>query len=425
MKRLYLILLTLVSGCHYNSTVNQEPLSFIQIQDRNGLMETINSPDRLAAYESVDFLSSQPYKKVLRVYKKDGNNYSKISTYHPNGMLFQYLEAKSMRAHGAYREWFSNGQLKIDANVVGGTADLGDQAQDDWLFDGINQVWDEQGNLIAKISYQKGVLEGPSLYFYPSGSLERQLLFSKNLIEKEAIEFFPSGQIKSRSNYSKGLKNGETLIFQEEGKLIAKEFYKDGLLFTGTYYNLEGEILSEIENGGGFQTIFDNGNMTLIEFKMGKPEGMVKQFNPFNELRKSFFLKSGKKFGEEIEFYSLSEIEGTIDKNSLIPKYSVQWNDNMIHGTVKTWYPNGQLQSQREYARNKKNGPALAWYRNGALMLVEEYEEDLLQCGQYFKMNKSESISTIVNGNGTATLYDEMGSFLRKVSYMKGKPLEP
>lgn len=424
MRHLSFLFLVLALSCH-RAIPETEPLSFIQIQDRNGLTETINNPDRLAIYETVDFFSSQPYKKVLRVFKKDGTNRSKISSYYPNGMIFQYLEGESMRANGAYREWFANGQIKIEANVIGGTADLAEGSQQDWLFDGLNQVWDEQGNLVAKIFYQKGVLEGPSLYFYPSGQVEKQLLFSKNLMEGEAAEYYPSGAIKSKSHYNRGVKDGESFSFLENGILACKEIYKNGLLLTGSYYDLEGKLLSEVENGGGFQADFENGSLTLIEFKMGKPDGMVKQFNGCKELRKSFFIKNGKKTGEEIEFYAPSEIEGTIDREALLPKMSVCWNDNMVHGTVKTWYPNGQLQSQREYSRNQKCGTALAWYRNGALMLVEEYEEDLLTKGQYFKINKTESVSSIINGNGVAMLYDETGAFLRKVSYMKGKPLDP
>ena len=41
-----------------------------------------------------------------------------------------------MRASGIYREWFPTGQLKIEAYVIGGSADVGVGAQSDWLFDG-------------------------------------------------------------------------------------------------------------------------------------------------------------------------------------------------------------------------------------------------------------------------------------------------
>ncbi|MDE3047171.1 MAG: hypothetical protein KGI83_02350, partial [Verrucomicrobiota bacterium] len=173
MKRSLFLLLAVVAGCHY--TTHTAPLSLIQIQDRNGLTETISNADRLVHFEEVDFFSSQPYKKVLRVYKGEGKNCSRITTYHPNGLIHQYLEAEEMRARGMFREWFSNGQLKIEATVIGGTADLTAGAQDDWVFDAMSRVWDEQGHLVASIPYEKGSLEGTSIYYFPNERVQREV----------------------------------------------------------------------------------------------------------------------------------------------------------------------------------------------------------------------------------------------------------
>ena len=59
------------------------------------------------------------------------------------------------------------------------------------------------------------------------------------------------------------------------------------------------------------------------------------------------------------------------------------------------------------------------------MTLYEEYEEDHLITGKYYKPQKTEPISSIANGNGLATLFDENGGFLRKVTYFKGKPVDP
>ncbi len=57
-------------------------------------------------------------------------------------------------------------------------------------------------------------------------------------------------------------------------------------------------------------------------------------------------------------------------------------------------------------------------------MLLEEYEEDRLVRGQYYKLNKPEPVSTVSNGNGLATLYDETGVLHKKIHYLKGKPVD-
>jgi antitoxin component YwqK of YwqJK toxin-antitoxin module len=420
IKYLSLLLFSLFIGCHH--VVKNDPIALIQIQDRNGLTETISNPDRLIAYEATDFLAAQPYKKVLRVYKGEGKNRSQITTYHPNGNICQYLEAEEMRAHGTYREWFPNGQLRLEATVIGGTADITYGAQEDWVFDSLSKVWNEQGHLIAAIPYHKGVLEGKSIYYYPSGQIERELPFEKNKLHGEAIEYWPEGILKSKTACKKGAKEGESLGFFQNGTLSWREDYLDGRLRDGIYYNSKGEVVAEVKNGGGFQALFEEGAMTLTEFRVGLPGGLVQKFTPNGELQRTFNLKNGKKQGEENEYFLSDELDTQPDKPLL--KMTLNWNENMIHGPVKTWYNNGNLQSQREYSRNQRTGPSLAWYRDGSLMLYEEYEAGRLLTGQYYKIQKKEPVSSVTNGNGVVTLYDEVGIFLRKIPYFKGKPVD-
>jgi antitoxin component YwqK of YwqJK toxin-antitoxin module len=420
-KRLFLLLIGFAASCHHVEA--PDTLAFIQIQDRNNLTETISNPDRLNAYTSIDFLSSQPYKKVLRVYKGGGKNSSRITTYHPNGQIYQYLEAEEMRAHGAYREWFPNGQLKIESTVIGGTADLAMGAQRDWVFDAVNRVFDEEGHLLALIPYEKGVIQGTSLYYYPTGQIEKEIEFQKGKIDGALTEYWRGGMLKAKTVYKKGLKEGESLGYFEDGNLSWLEDHSDDRLRTGYYYNPQGELIAKVEKGAGFAAQYDQEGLSLIEYRIGLPDGLVRKLTPNGELKRSFYLKSGMKHGEEVEYFLSSEWEGAPDH----PKYklSIYWVENRIHGCVKTWYNQGQLHSQREYLRNQRVGPSLAWYLDGSLMLYEEYEEDRLLTGQYYKLQKKEPISSVAKGTGIATLFDERGSFLRKVNYVKGKPVDP
>lgn len=350
MKRLLLLFSLIAFGCHYSQSSEEDPIVAIQIQDRNGLTETISSPDRLVVYNGINFFDSQPYKKVLRVYKKDGKNHSKITTYHPNGAVWQYLEAQEMRANGAYREWFQNGLLKIEAFLVGGPADLSPGAQQDWLFEGLSQVWDEQGNLVAKIPYKNGVLEGISLYFYPNGQIEREVPFHQNLLHGIGLEFYPDGKLKSKISYEAGMKNGSSLGFFSENQPAWVEDHAEGLIRSASYYTPNGELIASVENGGGRQALYENNLLAyLVEIRKGRPEGRIEKYAPNGEVLSFFFLKNGNKQGEEVEFYLSSE--RTDSETTRLPKISLNWHENEIHGVVKTWYNNGQMQSQREYLR--------------------------------------------------------------------------
>jgi antitoxin component YwqK of YwqJK toxin-antitoxin module len=329
-----------------------------------------------------------------------------------------------MRAFGAYKEWHPNGQLKIDAFVIGGAADITPGAQQDWLFEETARVYNEKGNLIALISYEKGVMEGTALYYHPNGTLHKELPYHNNEIDGEAREYLHNGTLKSKTFYHAGLREGTSLGFWPESKENWTEQYHEGNLLEGRYYLPNSRLASEVKSGYGFRALFEENYLQeLIEIRKGKPEGVVKRFTSDCELHSTHSIKQGKKQGEEIEYYLSSERETAGEPP--LPKLSVPWMDDTISGVVKTWYNNGKLESQRELSRNKKTGTALAWYREGGLMYMEEYEEDRLLKGTYYKKNQKEPLSTVVNGNGVATLFDEQGIFLRKAHYLKGKPVDP
>ena len=265
-------------------------------------------------------------------------------------------------------------------------------------------MWDAQGNVCAQIPYEKGVLEGVTHHFYPTGQLEREAPYRQNLLDGDVIEYFLDGQIKGKITYRKGLKQGLSVGYGMEGNVCWTEEYKDDYLQNGSYFTPEKEKISSVQNGFGFQTFFDD---TLafqqIEIRKGKQEGTVKQFTQSRELKLSFHLKDGKRHGEEISYYLKSELESYFPPQP-VAKLSIEWNEDAIHGLVKTWYKNGCLESQKEWARNKKNGNACSWYLDGSLMLIEEYEDDLLRLGKYFKKGIQDPTSSVMHGNGLATL---------------------
>ena len=58
-------------------------------------------------------------------------------------------------------------------------------------------------------------------------------------------------------------------------------------------------------------------------------------------------------------------------------------------------------------------------------MMYEEYENGRLIKGQYYGVENKQIVSSISGGAGVATIYDESGKLLRKVTYINGKPVQP
>lgn len=392
------------------------PISSINIIDRNGITETISEKNRLKPFQSTDFLSPQPYQKVLRIFarNKKGDVHSHITSYHPNGQIKQYLEAVNNRAFGRYRQWHPNGQLKIDSTVIGGIADLNTHAETDWLFDGKNLAWDEEGHLLAEISYKKGELEGEARYFHLDGKVWKISPYSKNVLHGTEKIYLPNGTLFQTTNYVKGNKEGASLKYWNSSELAAEELYQKGLLIEGKYFDREGKIISQIHRGFGFKALFGKEFVQEFqEYKNGIHEGLVKIFDGEGKVASTYFVKNGEKDGDQTDFYK-----------SGLPKLRISWQEGIMQGLVKTWYENGSIESQKELVQNKKNGLSTAWYANGQLMLAEEYENEKLIKGDYFRAGEKIPVSKIENGKGIATLFDARGNFTKKITYNEGKPID-
>lgn len=417
----FFFLLLIFSGCAAKQTHKESPLVSMQIIDRNGFAETIGSKERLSPYASVNFFEPQPYQKVLRVYAKneEGKSKAALTTYHSNGQIWQYLDLLDGRAHGSFQEWYPNGTTRLQLTVIDGTADTNDLAQCSWIFEGKSSVYSSDGHLQAEIFYEKGVLQGPSLYYYPSGKLHKIIPYTNDAIDGCVVLYNEEQQQIEKIHYKNGLKEGEAVGFWEDLSPQYKEFYEKDLLSQGVYYTPTGEISSEVHNGNGLLSTWkENCLFSLIEYKKGKAEGLVQQFSPAGWLQNSYSILNETKTGVEQEFYPPQAKEDAPQ-----PKLLLTWNNDLLHGPVKTWYPNGAQESEREMANNKKEGVSLAWYEDGSLMLAEEYQHNHLVKGSYFERGNKTPVSKVEKGKGTATLYDSQGRFQKKIDYEKGQPL--
>jgi len=420
----FFLLIAFITACGPNRYYQQQQdscLTSINIVDRNGLTETINNQERLELYKNVNFLQPQPYQKVLRIYSRDnqGNIPARITSYHQNGYPNKYLEVINSRACGIYKEWYANGNQKIEAFVIEGTADVVDGSERTWVFDGLSQAWNDCGQLEASIFYVKGNLEGVATYYHSNGCVWKSIPYFNNLVEGTLEIFCDDGTLLQTINYRCGVKEGNSIRYWDEEKIAAEEVYSEGLLCSGKYYNNCGTIIAAVDAGKGVRAIFGKDSVVEFqEYQNGILEGEVRVLDRFGRVNNLYHTKNGSKHGEEICYYDAPRF-----KEKLQPKLSLNWYDGKIQGIVKTWYDNGVLESQREMSNNSKNGHSSAWYYDASLMLIEEYEQDKLIKGEYYSLGEKYPISIVNEGKGTATLFDAQGNFVHKVDYINGKPV--
>lgn len=409
-----------VSSCQRQDNQDGSSLVSLQTIDRNGFNETISTKERLKSYENRNYLESQPYKKVMRNFEKNCKGLQKtiVTSYHDNGQIEQYLEVENGRARGEFKQWYPNGNLKIEAQVLEGIGDLTESCMETWVFDGQCRAYQDNGRLEAIISYEKGELSGESTYFYPNGSLRKKTPFVKSKIHGTEIHYDEGGSEVGFFQFQNGKKEGKSIYQGSRFCPKFEEFYSAERLETGKYFDSKGNLVSAIRNGQGIQTVYLNGKLAKqYEFKDGRQSGKVYVYNPRGFLENEYFVKKDKKHGEEWVYYPALE-------TSKKPKLLLTWYEGSLHGRVKSWYPNGQLESEKEIQNNQKNGVATAWYKNGSLMLIEEYEKDKLMKGSYRKIGDKNPVSKIEQGEGFASIYDADGFFVKKIQYQKGLPVE-
>lgn len=402
--------------------VHERTLLSINIIDRNGLSETISAKDRVKTFANTNFLTAQPYQKVLRVFAKDkaGIGFSVITSYYPTGQIRQYLEVENGRAHGRYIEWHQNGQKKLQATVLGGNADLDEKSLSGWAFDESSYCWNQDGTLIAKMPYSKGVLEGTSCYYHTDGTLSEELPYHKGELEGTAKVFASDGTLLEQTNYKQGLKEGTAEGFWSINQPSWKEDWHDDLLMSASYFDKDGKVIAQVADGSGKRVLFDDDAPSeLQEYRSGKPEGEVIILDDKGVIVRRLQVKDNEKHGEEIYYWpKLSS------QTEPLPKLSIEWNQGKMQGVVKSWYQSGVQESSREMSHNVKQGLLTAWYKDGKLMMIEEYENDRLKRGDYIKKGETKPISQVIDGKGVATFFDADGTFTRRITYHEGKPLD-
>ena len=397
------------------------PLTSVHIVDRNGFSETISNKERLSQFENTNFLSHQPYQKVLRIYARDskGNLRSAVTTYHDNGNPKQLLEILNARANGNYCEWHQNGNMSVMSKVIGGTPDVTAVAEKSWLFDGPSYAWDQDEHLIAEINYSQGSLEGITTYFHPNGTVWKRLPYNRNQLEGTAETYRENGDLLQQTTYCQGQKHGLNVRYWDPQKLASEEEYFQGKLENGQYFDSQGNMIAEVKNGSGYRAIFGKTYIQeLQEYKEGSLEGEVKVFNQEGNLKRLYKVKNGIKHGEEIEYFDRFFTSSAPP----MPKLSFCWYEGKVQGMVKTWYPTGALESQKEMANNAKHGVLTAWYRDGNLMMIEEYNNEKLVRGDYLKKGEKVPVSQVIEGKGTVSIFDAEGYFVQKIVYVNGKP---
>lgn len=439
----------------------KNPLTAIHMVDINGMKQTYSSRERLKSFSRLDPLQNQPYQQLNLQYKNmRGESMGILARYYPSGSIMQLLTTFGGSARGIYCEWFENGQLRLKGRIVGGKASLGDQSQDDYLFDGICYAWNEHGDIVAQIEYDGGKRSGDYITYHEPNKLWYKTTYKDNKLEGNLTEYTPEGHLLLDEWYKNGLLHGQSKRYYSNGRLQAKESYTMGSLKSAYYWSYEGENYTpRVENYAGVQLCFKGTKpMRFVQTQRGRPEGRVFEFNEFGELAAEYQLHQGLKEGLSIEYFikdapserartqvSLAlfgkilfephfwkefyweDFDWDLVKKShgSAPYITMMWSGGLLQGLAQTWYPSGQLQSEREILEETTHGRYNSYYYNGDLRAMERYEHGVLYTGRYWRLGDTDEVSHVEKGSGIATFFDDYGYNKHEVQYTEGTPSLP
>lgn len=106
---------------------------------------------------------------------------------------------------------------------------------------------DIDSSLVAEENYQKGILHGKSITFYPeTGEVAETFTYISGKKEGSYLKFFPDGSTMTEGTYKNDQLDGKFTLFYPDGKVQLKGQYKDGQQ-TGNwnYFDEEGNAIQE------------------------------------------------------------------------------------------------------------------------------------------------------------------------------------
>jgi antitoxin component YwqK of YwqJK toxin-antitoxin module len=135
----------------------------------------------------------------------------KIDTY---GQKSMYTIDSSNEKHGMYREWHSNGILKISCNYEHGN------------YDGLYQQWYTNGYLFNVRNYVNGRVHGVDIYMFPNGKPKAKIHYTNGIMKDSiARSWYDNGQLQEVYTKMNGHYEGIEQVWHKNGQIQAQVTY--------------------------------------------------------------------------------------------------------------------------------------------------------------------------------------------------------
>jgi antitoxin component YwqK of YwqJK toxin-antitoxin module len=183
-----------------------------------------------------------------------------------------------------------------------------------------------------------------------------------------------NGVLTQKATYIDGVLEGEFLAYNPQGTVIKKFFYRQGKLQgEALIYNDEGKLAQRLtyEDGvlEGPLQIFSNEVMVVeIPYVKGAREGIMRTFAPNGCVQSQTTLQADKENGARTVYNPESGV--IIRTETLV--------DGVVDGQSLTFYPGGAVMMQQTFVKGLPEGRSVSFYQSGAIQQIAIYEKGAL-----------------------------------------------
>lgn len=280
------------------------------------------------------------------------------------------------------------------------------------VADGLWTYWHEDGSLQAEIAFVDGFEDGPYTSYYPNGQLFIENTYFHGMKHDAYTEYFENGQVAVAGAYQYDRMTGEWSYYNLDGSLYQRgSYYLDlphGEWFT---FRPDGTV---VETGSytlgvktGSWTYFnESGVLTLEEdHSAGNPIRIVTQLGPDGDV----LVKSGNGEITALHANGRPAITGRVQNGYYdgswkewfengSPKSEIEYRNGQAYvsnmwaadgsqtvssgkGTVREYYPNGQLFAEFRYVGGRLSGPYHLFHEDGQVSLETQHVDGNLHGG--------------------------------------------
>ena len=326
-------------------------------------------------------------------------------SYFENGMIRSETPLVDGIRHGRERVFFANGNVQIETPWVKG------------YKEGVEKQYFENGGIRRTTSYRLSKKQGADTeYFEQGNAIRRESYYTDDIIDGTQREFYPNGTIKNVNQYEHGDRHGISSTFTSQGAIMNETPYVHNIIHgvARSYYS-DGQLNHEtpFQNGvkhGVEKWFYISGKIQRVAFYQdGELNGTRKMYYENGYIESETTFSDGKKNGWDREYYSLDtstepESEGAKatqkvletsgvsiikpkdengdrkivfmgdDEKRGLMKHEAFYNHGEPEGLERTYYDNGNVETEGNAVNGFWEGIAKTYYESGVIHMESNFK---------------------------------------------------